>query len=94
MAPHSSTLAWKIPWTEEPGGLLSMGSQSLTRLKRLNSSSSLKLSVGPSPTLPSPLATTSLFCMSVNLFLFHKSSFVSLIAQLVKNPPAMQETPV
>ena len=25
-APHSSTLAWKIPWTEEPGGLPSMGS--------------------------------------------------------------------
>ena len=27
MAPHSSTLAWKIPWTEEPGGLQSMRSQ-------------------------------------------------------------------
>ena len=27
MAPHSSTLAWKIPWTEEPGGLQSKGSQ-------------------------------------------------------------------
>ena len=27
MAPHSSTLAWKIPWAEEPGGLQSMGSQ-------------------------------------------------------------------
>ena len=26
-APHSSTLAWKIPWTEEPGRLQSMGSQ-------------------------------------------------------------------
>ena len=26
MAPHSSTLAWKIPWTKEPGGLQSMGS--------------------------------------------------------------------
>ena len=26
MAPHSSTLAWKIPWTEEPDGLQSMGS--------------------------------------------------------------------
>ena len=26
MAPHSSTLAWKIPWTEEPGGLQPMGS--------------------------------------------------------------------
>ena len=25
LAPHSSTLAWKIPWTEEPGGLQSMG---------------------------------------------------------------------
>ena len=27
MAPHSSTLAWKIPWAEEAGGLQSMGSQ-------------------------------------------------------------------
>ena len=27
MAPHSSTLAWKIPWTEEPGRLQSMGSR-------------------------------------------------------------------
>ena len=26
MAPHSSTLAWKIPWMGEPGGLQSMGS--------------------------------------------------------------------
>ena len=36
MAPHSSVLAWEIPWTEEPGGLQSMGSQSQTRLKQLN----------------------------------------------------------
>ena len=27
MATHSSILVWKIPWTEEPGGLQSMGSQ-------------------------------------------------------------------
>ena len=27
MATYSSTLAWRIPWTEEPGGLQSMGSQ-------------------------------------------------------------------
>ena len=27
MATHSSTLAWKIPWTEEPGGLQSMGTR-------------------------------------------------------------------
>ena len=32
MAPHSSTLAWKIPWTEEPSGLQSMGSLSRTWL--------------------------------------------------------------
>ena len=30
MATHSSILAWRIPWTEEPGGLQSMGSQSQT----------------------------------------------------------------
>ena len=29
MATHSSLLAWEIPWTEEPGGLQSMGSQSV-----------------------------------------------------------------
>ena len=29
MATHSSILAWRIPWTEEPGGLQSMGSQRL-----------------------------------------------------------------
>ena len=29
MATHSSILAWRIPWTEEPGGLQSMGSQEL-----------------------------------------------------------------
>ena len=31
MAPHSSTLAWQIPWTEEPGRLQSMGSLPLLR---------------------------------------------------------------
>ena len=32
MATHSSILAWRIPWTEEPGGLQSTRSQSRTRL--------------------------------------------------------------
>jgi len=32
MAPHSSTLAWKTPWTEEPGRLQSMGSLSPTQM--------------------------------------------------------------
>ena len=32
MAPHSSTLAWKIPWTEDPGGLLRVRQDSVTSL--------------------------------------------------------------
>ena len=36
MAPDSSTLAWKIPWTEEPGRLQSMGSQSRDTTERLH----------------------------------------------------------
>ena len=39
MAPHSSTLAWKDPWTEKPGGLQSMGSQRV----RQDSATSLSL---------------------------------------------------
>ena len=36
MATPSSILAWRIPWTEEPGGLQSIGSQSRTQLKQLS----------------------------------------------------------
>ena len=36
MATHSSIPAWRILWTEEPGGLLSIASQSRTQLKRLS----------------------------------------------------------
>ena len=38
MATHSNTLAWKIPWTEEPGRLQSIGSQSQARLSDLSMS--------------------------------------------------------
>ena len=41
MAPHSSTLAWKIPWTEEPGGLQSMRSLESDTTERLHSRFSL-----------------------------------------------------
>ena len=37
MAPHSSILAWKIPWMEEPGGLQSMGSLESDTTERLHS---------------------------------------------------------
>ena len=35
LATHASVLAWRIPWTEEPGGLQSMGSKSQTQLSDL-----------------------------------------------------------
>ena len=41
MAPHSSPLAWKIPWTEEPGGLQSMGWGRVGHAERLHSHFSL-----------------------------------------------------
>ena len=40
MSPHSSLLAWEIPWTEEPGGLQSMGLQIVDHDQATNSSSS------------------------------------------------------
>ena len=36
MTPHSSTLAWKIPWMEEPGGLQSMGSLRIDTTEQLH----------------------------------------------------------
>ena len=63
MATYSSILAWKISWTEEPGGLQSVGLQSWTRLSTahsLSSESSL-LSLGSQPPALTPLqaVTTS-----------------------------------
>ena len=38
MATHSNILAWKIPWTEEPDGQLSVGLQELNRAYQINHS--------------------------------------------------------
>ena len=37
MAIHSSILAWRIPWTEEPGGLQSVGSQNVEHIENIHS---------------------------------------------------------
>ena len=67
MAAHCSILAWKIPWTEEPGGLLSTGSQSVGHNwtqshKRTNYCSCVNCFL--------PLLW--LFCSSFFLAVFHK----------------------
>ena len=41
MATHSSVLAWRIPWTEEPGGLRPMGSQKARHSRATNTLTSL-----------------------------------------------------
>jgi len=43
MATHSTILAWRIPWTEEPSELQSMGLQSKTKLKQLSMHTCSKL---------------------------------------------------
>ena len=43
MATHSSILAWRIPWTEEPGGLQSMGRKELDTTERLHFTATAKL---------------------------------------------------
>ena len=55
MAIHSSTLAWKIPWTEEPGGLQSIGS----RRVRHNQATSLSLFTFQFHALEKEMATHS-----------------------------------
>ena len=106
VAPHSSTLAWKIPWTEEPGRLQSMGS----RRAGHNWATSLSLFTfthwrrkwQPTPVfLPEEpqgreawwAAVYGVAQSRIRLKqLSSSSSKSSLVAQLVKNPPAMQET--
>ena len=83
MATHSSALAWRILWTEEPGGLPSMGSQSRARLKPLSSSSSsVFMSVLLSPfvqSLPPPLCP-QVHSLHLSLHSFPASRFISAIS--------------
>ena len=70
MATHSSILAWRIPWTEEPGGLWSMRWQkSWTQLKQLSSSSilfsivSVPISTNSVGGFPFLYALCSIYCL-------------------------------
>ena len=83
MAPHSSTLAWKIPWTEGPGRQQSMGSQSQTRLSNFT----LFAVQEDSGSIPGSGRSAG---EGIGYTLPY--TWASLVAQLVKNPPAMQET--
>ena len=101
MASHSSTLAWKIPWTEEPGGLQSMGS------RRVWATSLSLFCIGEGngnplqcSCLENPRDGGAWWAAVYGVAesrrglkrLSSSSSRASLLAQLVKNPPARRET--
>ena len=91
MGTHCSILAWRIPWTEEPGGLQSMGSQESDTTERvsMHHSSAGKESTcnarDPVSILGSGRSTGE--GMGYPL----QYSWTSLVAQTVKNPPAVLE---
>ena len=120
MAPHSSTFAWKIPWTEEPGRLQSMGSLESDTTERLHFHFSLSCigkgngnplqcsclenprdggawwaavyGVAQSQTRLKRLSRSSSRFVIAFLPSFSFIAWVSLVAQLLKNLPAMWET--
>ena len=112
MAPHSSTLAWTIPWTEEPGGLKSTGSLSRARLSNFTfmhwrrkwqrtpvflpgESQGRGILVGCCLWGRRELDTTEMTQQQTFLKLLSAGyELVSLVAQMVKNLPAIQETGV
>ena len=58
MATHSSTLAWEIPWTEEPGGLQSLGSPRVRHdwaTKSTHTSTYLRSHIAPLNNMPAQL---------------------------------------
>ena len=85
MAPHSSTLAWKIPWTEERGRLQSVGSLRVGH----DWAASLSLSLSSHKNLDTEcsLWMKLWFCFSPDSL-----QWASLVAHTVKNLPAIQET--
>ena len=110
MAPHSNTFAWKIPWTEEPGGLESMGSLRVGTTERLHFHFSLTF-IGEGNGNPLQCSClenprdrgawwaaiygvtqsrTQLKQLSSSSSSIKQAAY--LVAQLVKNLPAMQET--
>ena len=110
MAPHSSTLAWKIPWTEEPGRLQSMESLRVGH----NWATSLSIFTFPFHALEKEMATHSSVLAwripgtgepgGLPSMGSHRvrhdwidltaaaAAAMSLMAQMVKNMPAIQET--
>ena len=107
MAIHSSILAWEIPWTEEPGGLQSMGLQrSMPHSSYIQTCSGYLIKFYSSMGFPESSAGKESTCNAGDPGLISglgrspgegigyplHYSWASLVTQLVKHPPAMCET--
>ena len=72
MATHSSILAWRIPWTEEPGGLQSIDLQSRTQLTRFSTHIVAKLkNYCLRETNQASVSESKKICHNFNLPFFH-----------------------
>ena len=80
MATHSNILAWRMPWTEEPGGLQSMGSQTQTRLCGQATCISNCLESFKTPANIIRLNTNNNFVSSVSQLHYISSDFVKDVA--------------
>ena len=96
MATHSSILAWRIPRTEKHGGLNSgCPQEALVTIMWTLLGGFLKVFTKQQLAFSSPSGPRgSRAKATVAILILPQKSQASLIAQLVKNPPAMQETPV
>ena len=98
MAIHSSTIAWKIPWTEGPGGLQSMGSQRVGHDWTTSCSHSSTLYLYPVPTLRSYLHIVDSACnfkpVSSSSRPYTNSAFPTAYPQWlpIKCPKALSKT--
>ena len=81
MATHSRTLAWRIPWTEEPDELQSTGSQSCTRLQQLRTRMYLIYNAVSVPLFSTVIQLYT--CASVCVYSFRDSGFAGQIASVV-----------
>ena len=80
MAAHSSILAWRIPWTEKPGGLQSKGSERVGRNRVTNALTFFHIFLKQQPCLQVP------FCLGYQ-YLAAAGSFPPSIPSLSKSPP-------
>ena len=88
MVTHSSILAWRIPWTEEPGGLQFMGSQRVGHGWATKTHTHTHQTTTLHSPQPQPLASTILLSGSMDSINLGNSHRTSQVATVVKNLPA------